>query len=562
MKLTTHIITLAVVISCAAISMAATKLVDAPVASTDWSSRPPAGCPFVPSPSMAGVHFTGRHAEYTHADTWYPSWAADDRMYSPFTDGSVNGVGSGSGGGAAVIGHAIIEGSAPLALKVVEPATISGKPAPYGGRYPCGSLHYNGIWYVGTYGLATAPYGLNWPIMGPCAGFHISADNGKTWTPSPLSCEPGRALFPEPERFKGPVKFGSPHFVDFGKNMMYSPDGKAYLVGHGSLEPDQKERKANLSWITGDQIYLCRVKPSPATINDATQYEYFAGSGLLGKPRWSHALSEAKPIAEWNNHKRCVTMTYNAPLKKYLMCITDGCNTTGMYDTYILESARMTGPWHLVTYLPQFGKEAYFVKIPSKFISADGHTVWLCYSANWAHQNKPEWINPPGSRYAMCLQEIALGATNDVAPPATALEGDDNLARRAVVTVSSVHSDYRSAGVVDGVVGGFPGDINSEWASNGDSIGAWVKLEWAAEQTVDRVWLFDRPNNLDQITAGTLSFSDGSTVEVGPLPDDARQGVEVSFPARKIRWAKFTITAVKPGSPNIGLSEIAVFRAN
>jgi hypothetical protein len=33
------------------------------------------------------VAFTGRHAEYTGADTWYPSWANDGNLYSPWPDG-------------------------------------------------------------------------------------------------------------------------------------------------------------------------------------------------------------------------------------------------------------------------------------------------------------------------------------------------------------------------------------------------------------------------------------------------------------------------------------------
>ncbi|GHU63186.1 hypothetical protein FACS1894123_05460 [Bacteroidia bacterium] len=37
-----------------------------------------------------------------------------------------------------------------------------------------------------------------------------------------------------------PVKIGSPHFVDFGKNMEYSPDGKAYMVAHGAEINDSK----------------------------------------------------------------------------------------------------------------------------------------------------------------------------------------------------------------------------------------------------------------------------------------------------------------------------------
>ena len=120
-------------------------------------------------------------------------------------------------------------------------------------------------------------------------GFQISRDFGKTWEPSPHT--PEKPLFPEPAKFLGPVKMGAPHFVDFGKNMEHSPDGKAYLVGMGAEENDPKPRPAsspasrvkpikwstgctsdfahaNLSWITADQAYLARVTPSPETIND------------------------------------------------------------------------------------------------------------------------------------------------------------------------------------------------------------------------------------------------------------------------------------------------------
>jgi hypothetical protein len=76
------------------------------------------------------------------------------------------------------------------------------------------------------------------------------------------------------------------------------------------------------------------------------------------------------------------------------------------------------------------------------------------------------------------------------------------------------------------------------------------------------VWLFDRPNDLDQITSGMLVFSDGSTLKTGPLPDDARKGLEIQFAPKTVDWLVFVVTGAKKGSPNIGLSEIAVFRAD
>jgi alpha-L-fucosidase len=373
-----------------------------------WPSTPPVDCPFPPSTDLTGIAFTGRHAEYTGADTWYPSWASDGKLYSPFTDGTVGPISVSSGGKDAASGHAVIEGDDPLDLKVTPIGTWPGSPEPYEGRYPCGSLVHSGVWYYGTYALKNAGYGLNWPILGPCPGFYVSKDFGKTWTNPPLTCAPGKALFPEPKKLGGPVKIGAPHFVDFGKNMEYSPDGKAYLVGHGAVEADMEDRVANLSWITGDQVYLCRVKPSPETINDVAQYEYFGGHDEKGKAVWTSDFSRIKPLLEWDNKMGCVTITYNAPLKRYLMCVTDGTNTVWKFNTYFLEAGEITGPWRLVAYLKDFGEQAYFVNFPSKFISGDGRTLWLCYAANFTNG----WLgtslksDPPGSCYAMCLQEL------------------------------------------------------------------------------------------------------------------------------------------------------------
>ena len=366
-----------------------------------WPSAVPEGCPFERSGEITGITFTGRHREYTGADTWYPSWASDGNLYSPWTDGRIGNERCSSGGGKARTGQAKIIGEDPMNLQVVSLGTYPGSPAPYGGRYPCGSLMHNGIWYHGSYCLdrKRGP----WDIMGPFVGFRVSSDYGKTWTACPLTG--GAPLVKESAKNGAKVKMGAPHFVDFGKNMAHSPDGKAYLVGHGATRAD-----ADCSWISGDQVYLARVTPSAQHINDLSKYEFFAGRDEAGRPVWAREFKDIKPLLEWNDHAGCVTVTYNAPLKKYLMCVTYGGKRGGGgktdYDTYILEASSIAGPWKLVTYLKAFGPQAYFVNIPSKFISKDGRTMWLCYSANWSRKGAAG--NPPGSRYALCLQEIRL----------------------------------------------------------------------------------------------------------------------------------------------------------
>ncbi len=118
-----------------------------------WPSQPPASCPFQNSTDITGVIFTGRHAHYANADTWYPSWAANGKLYSPWTDGKVGKVSSGSGGKKATTGYATILGDDPLHLEIINAGIYPGDPTPYEGRYPCGSLVYNGVWYYGTYCL-------------------------------------------------------------------------------------------------------------------------------------------------------------------------------------------------------------------------------------------------------------------------------------------------------------------------------------------------------------------------------------------------------------------------
>lgn len=385
-----------------------------------WPSEPPPGCPFEPSRDIVGVAFTPRHSDYYFADTWYPSWASDDRLYSPFTDGSTPRLDGGrdssdsSLGEHAQTGQAVMEGDDPVHLKVYSLGTTRASALPYKGRYPCGTLVYNGVWYYGTYCLAPegiTPYGdfsYNWPWLGPLVGFRTSLDFGRTWRET--SHTPAKPLFGETGMWGHPIKMGSPHFVDFGKNMEHSPDGKAYLVGHGAEVNDPQPRFANLSWISGDQIYLARVQPSLETINDAKQYEFFGGHDSDGKPIWTRQWKEIKPLLDWNNHCGCVTITYNAPLKKYLMCVTDGWPTCAKMSSFILEADQITGPWRLVTYMKDFGEQGYFLNFPSKFISSDGRTLWLCYSGNFARDWNGMKIkeNPPGSHYGLVLQELLL----------------------------------------------------------------------------------------------------------------------------------------------------------
>jgi len=389
-----------------------------------WISEIPQDCPFEQSRDITGIQFLGVKSGYHYGDTWYPTWAANDTLYSPWTDGKTKRLDGYSDNSRSWVdpvhittGQGVITGDDPLTMKAYSIGLHYKSPAfPYHGRYPAGSLIYNGTWYYGTYCLDPAGYTrygnndtINWPWMGPFVGFRYSNDYGHIWNECPHT--PDKPIFGESGRNGYPVKIGAPHFVDFGKNMEHSPDGKAYLVAHGADINDPNPKGAwNNSWITGDQVYLIRVTPSEENINDASKYEFYAGKGDNGAPTWTSDFSKIRPLLEWNNNMGCVTITYNAPLKKYIMCVTDGGNTYSKMNTYLLESDNLTGEWKLITYMKSFGEQGYFVNIPTKFISKDGKTAWLLYSGNyWDTVNgENNGVNPPGGHYGMTFQKIKL----------------------------------------------------------------------------------------------------------------------------------------------------------
>ena len=137
------------------------------------------------------------------------------------------------------------------------------------------------------------------------------------------------------------------------------------------------------------------------------------------------------------------------------------------------------------------------------------------------------------------------------------LLASNNVALDATVTASSTENGYNSNSVNDGEADGYPNNATAEWSSNGEKAGATVRLHWTKTQTVDRVVLFDRPNATDNVVSGVVTFSDGTTLPVGPL---SNAGTELKFPSKTITWLSFKVTGVKDGTVNAGLSEIAVFK--
>ena len=145
-------------------------------------------------------------------------------------------------------------------------------------------------------------------------------------------------------------------------------------------------RTAGTFLLQGSEVYLARTKgePSAEVMGSGEHWEYFAGTresggggggGGGGAPVWVDHVDGARPLFSWENKTGVVTMTYAAALRKHLMVVGTPTERSGVhsmsgtFDFYILESDEITGPWAMVSYLKEFGPQAYFVNLPSKFLA-------------------------------------------------------------------------------------------------------------------------------------------------------------------------------------------------
>jgi LmbE family N-acetylglucosaminyl deacetylase len=138
-----------------------------------------------------------------------------------------------------------------------------------------------------------------------------------------------------------------------------------------------------------------------------------------------------------------------------------------------------------------------------------------------------------------------------------------NAALQATVTDSSEALGGNNAGTkaIDGDIpsqfAGIPyGPITDrEWVTNDQLAGAWIQLSWTSPVTVNEVLLSDRPDPSENVLAGTLTFSDGSSIDVGALPIYGTP-YPITFAAKTITWVEFTITQAQGTAT--GLAEFQV----
>ena len=75
-----------------------------------------------------------------------------------------------------------------------------------------------------------------------------------------------------------------------------------------------------------------------------------------------------------------------------------------------------------------------------------------------------------------------------------------------------------------------------------------------------QIQIYDRPNTDDHITNSHLEFDDGTTLEVGELPNDGSVK-EISLgEGKEVKNIKFVVDEVSESTTAVGLAEIEVIK--
>jgi hypothetical protein len=166
----------------------------------------------------------------------------------------------------------------------------------------------------------------------------------------------------------------------------------------------------------------------------------------------------------------------------------------------------------------------------------------------------------PATASTLTFQLVVNDGHVNSAPASVTITVTSDLAMLATATASSEATAYgqTAAKAIDGVVDGFPGDHTKEWSTNGGRAGSWLKLTWSSPVTLATIVLHDRPNGSDQITSATLTFSNGTQVNVGALPNDGT-GLTVNVPNINTTSLTLTVNSVSANTSNVGLAEIEAY---
>jgi hypothetical protein len=288
--------------------------------------------PYPSSPVIKGAAFGKEiRREAIDSDNWPMTWGEDDAQYTSYGDGF---------------------GFEPHVERKLSMgfARITGGPGDFrgvnlrsdgertgggaAGPKASGILMVDGVLYLWVRNMANSQ--LAW-----------STDRGKTWQWG----------------FKMDAGFGSPAFLNFGRNYAGARDGFVYTYSQDGPS----------AYDADNGVMLARVPKG--RIRDRGAWEFFERLDG-GRPVWTSESTRRGAVFSYPANCERVDVVYDAGIGRYLMALGyDHDGGWGLFD-----APEPWGPWTTVLHRQWDVAGTHGYRLPAKWISADGLTLTLVFS--------------------------------------------------------------------------------------------------------------------------------------------------------------------------------------
>ncbi len=289
--------------------------------------------PYPPSPVIRGAAF-GKEIRRTaiDSDNWPLTWGDDDAQYTSYGDGF---------------------GFEPFVEKKLGMgfARITGSAADYGGENlrsdgertgngakspkASGILMAEGILYLWVRNVGNAQ--LVW-----------STDRGKTWQWG----------------FKMETSFGSPSFLNFGRNYAGARDGFVYTYSQDGPSAYESDNALLLARVPKDRV------------RERGAWEFLERIDARGRPVWTADITRRGAVFRYPSNCQRADAVYDAGIGRYLLALGyDHAGGWGLFD-----APEPWGPWTTVLHRQWDVADTHGYRLPAKWISADGLTLALVFS--------------------------------------------------------------------------------------------------------------------------------------------------------------------------------------
>jgi CubicO group peptidase (beta-lactamase class C family) len=175
-----------------------------------------------------------------------------------------------------------------------------------------------------------------------------SRDRGKTWQWG----------------FKMADGFGSPAFLNFGRNYSGARDGFVYAYSQDGPSAYESDNGVVLARAPKDRI------------RERAAWEFFERTGADGQPFWIPEAARRGSVFRYPANCRRIDVVYNPGIRRYLMALAyDHTGGWGLFD-----APEPWGPWTTILHREWDVPGTHGYRLPGKWISGDGLTMSLVFS--------------------------------------------------------------------------------------------------------------------------------------------------------------------------------------